>query len=396
MLPFELTNEQRVFFGLDPIEDHWDRVLLKGDKYRPETMLYFDKDVIKRHIVSTANKYSESHYDEMTRERTILLPKTNKGKEKKLTASVLEQRQPTGVYLNVNNVDLTVGNYNTQTTFYSSQWARRKQDKEAIPDSILEFIERSPKNHLAEIGQFKRAQRKHIKFKSGDYFCFKLDRTNFGFGRLLLDVGKVCKGGLIGNYHGLRYLMGQALIVELFAFSWPTKDVSLSTLDNQPKLPSDVMFDNLLLYGEYEIIGRREIKEEEFNFPISYGAVLEARPAVFLQWGLIHKELPKTIFNKYTMEEAGGNKNPYGFYGVGFRPSYDTVDVVKTIENNGVFDFDKCRHYKAKQDLRNPNNKAFKEELFNVFGLDPNKSYIDNCILTGTVRTNELIKKLGE
>jgi hypothetical protein len=88
MTPFELTNEQRIFFGLDPIDDHWDRVLLKGDKYRPETTLYFDKNILKRHIVSTASKYSESHYDEMTRERTILLPKTDKGKEKKLTASV--------------------------------------------------------------------------------------------------------------------------------------------------------------------------------------------------------------------------------------------------------------------------------------------------------------------
>ena len=92
--PFELTNEQRVFFGLDPIEKHWDSVLLKGDKYSPDTMLYFDKDILKRHIVSTATHYSERQYDEPTRGRTFLLPKTDKGKEKKLTASVLEQRWP--------------------------------------------------------------------------------------------------------------------------------------------------------------------------------------------------------------------------------------------------------------------------------------------------------------
>lgn len=77
--------------------------------------------------------------------------------------------------------------------------------------------------------------------------------------------------------------MGKTLIVELFAFSSPVIDVSLSTLDNQPKLPSDFMFDNLLLYGEYEVVGRGEIGEEEFNFPISYSAV----------WGVILiKEAP--------------------------------------------------------------------------------------------------------
>jgi hypothetical protein len=69
------------------------------------------------------------------------------------------------------------------------------------------------------------------------------------------------------------------------------------------------------------------------------------------------------------------------------------VDVVKTIENNGVFDFANCRHYKSKGDLRNPKNKAFKEEFFKAFGLDPFKSYVDNCILTGTLRTSELLKK---
>jgi len=44
--------------------------------------------------------------------------------------------------------------------------------------------------------------------------------------------------------------------------------------------------------------------------------------------------------------------------------------------------------------LRNPINKAFKEEFFKVFGLDPNKSYVDNCILTGTPRTSEVINAL--
>ena len=53
MTPYELTNLQRKYFGPEPIEYHWDRVAFKGDTYRPESILYFDKDTIKRHIVST-------------------------------------------------------------------------------------------------------------------------------------------------------------------------------------------------------------------------------------------------------------------------------------------------------------------------------------------------------
>jgi hypothetical protein len=79
MKHFELTNDQREYFGLDPIKNTWDRVLFSGDTYRPESLLYFEGNTIKRHIISTENKYSETHYNELTKGRTILLPKTNKG-----------------------------------------------------------------------------------------------------------------------------------------------------------------------------------------------------------------------------------------------------------------------------------------------------------------------------
>jgi hypothetical protein len=50
------------------------------------------------------------------------------------------------------------------------------------------------------------------------------------------------------------------------------------------------MMDNLLFYGEYEIIGHKDLNDEEFNFPISYGRSIDQRNVVFLQWGVIHLE----------------------------------------------------------------------------------------------------------
>ncbi|MES2761941.1 MAG: immunity 26/phosphotriesterase HocA family protein [Bacteroidota bacterium] len=394
MTKYELTNIQREFFGLDPIESHWERVLFKGDTYRPESILYFDGDVIKRHIVSTENKYLETHYNELTKNREVLLPKTNKGKEKKLTASVLEQRQPSGLYLSVFSGDLVIGNYNSQTTFYSSRWDKNQHLERTIADSISEFIEQSPKNHLNEIKTFKNSTRKNVKFKSGDYFCFKLDRINFGFGRILLDVNKIRKKGFISDEHGLGLLMGLPVIVQLFAFKSQTKNIDIATLDTKAKLPSDIMMDNWLLYGQFEIIGYREIQNEEFEFPISYGRSIDQRCIVFLQWGLIHMELPQEKFHKYVTGEKEFDQNPYGYYSIGFSPHYDTIDVLRSCENKGIFEYNNSDHYKAKWDLRNPKNDEVKKELFKVFGLLSNKSYIENCKLTGTILTSELIKQL--
>lgn len=396
MTTYELTNEQRKYFGLDPIENHWERTVFSGDTYRPESILYFDNDIIKRHIVSTEKEYLEKQYNERTRNRIVLLPKTEKGKEKKLTASVLEQRQPIGVYLSISCGVLTIGNYNSQTTFYSSCWDNEQQSKKQICEIIDDFTNDCPENHFVEIEKYKNIKRKNIKFKSGDYFCFKLDRVNYGFGRLLLDVNKIRKKKLINDFHGLGLLMGPPVIIELFAFKSKTKSVDVVTLDKYPKLPADVMMDNLLLYGEFEIIGNREINDEEFDFPISYGRSIDQRRIVFLQWGLIHKELPQEKFYKYIMGEKEFDKNPYGYYSIGFRPHYDSTEVIKTINNNGVYNFDSSKHYKAKWDLRNPDNKAIREELFKIFGLDSNKNYYENSKLTGTILPSEIIKQIEQ
>ncbi|AIZ65132.1 hypothetical protein PK28_09345 [Hymenobacter sp. DG25B] len=393
-MTYELTNEQRKYFGLDPIESHWDRVTFKGDKYRAESILYFDKNTIKRHILSTENEYSEKQYNELTKDRVILLPKTDKGKGKKLTASVLDTRHPAGVYLSVNCGNLIIGNYTSQTTFYSSSWDNEEQSKKSVSEIINDFIENSPENHLAEVKDFKKLKRENIKFKSGDYFCFKIDRLNYGFGRVLLDVKKIRNQKLIDDFHGLNLLMCAPVIIELFACKCKEKSVGINILDNQPKLPTDVMMDNLLLYGEFEIIGHREIKDEEFDFPISYGHSIDQRGVVFLQWGLIHKELPLEKFCKYVAGENAFDHNPYGYYSIGFRPHYDSVDVWKTIENKGVFSFDNAREYTSKWDLRNPNNKYIKDEIFKVFGLDATKGYYENSILSSVKLPSEIIKQL--
>ena len=393
MPTYELTNEQRKYLGLDPIESHWDKVVFNGDAYREESILYFDKDIIKRHILSTNNEYFEKQYNESTKNRTILLPKTERGKEKKLSASVLEQRQPTGVYFHISCGDLTIGNYNSQTTFYSSRWDNEKQSHNPIPEIVDDFITKSPENHLAEIEKYKKLKRVNIKFKSGDYFCFKLNRKNYGFGRVLLDVNKIRKKGLINRCHGLQLLMGPAVIVELFIFKSSTKIVDISTLDKQPSLPTDVMMDNLLLYGEFEIIGHREIKDEEFDFPISYGRSIDQRNIVFLQWGLIHKELPQEKYNNY-IRRNGYGQNPYGYYSIGFRPHYDSIEIIKALDNNGTYSFENSKHHIAEDDLRNPKNKQIRDELFVVFGLNSTKSYYENSKLTDTKLPSELIQQL--
>jgi hypothetical protein len=217
-MPFELTNNQRKYFGLDPVEKNWEKFPVKSG-FPTEGCLYFDGDVIKRHVVSVDFRYSECHYNEPTRDRTILLPKTPNGKEKKLTGSMLGQRQPNGVYLEVSNHGvILIGSHTTQTTFYSSRWDKTETlEERSIAETVTDFIRQSPPEHLSQITAFKASKRKRVRFRSGDYFSFKLSRTHFGFGRVLIDINKIRKSGLLPEKHGLNLLMGPPVLIQLFA-----------------------------------------------------------------------------------------------------------------------------------------------------------------------------------
>jgi len=405
-MKFELSNKQRQYLGLDPIPTTWDKVTLKSDTYRPESIIYFDGDTLKRHIVSTDKEYRENQYEELTKDRRVFLPKTDKGKEKKLTGSVLESRHPIGVYFVADKFgDIFIGNHTTQTTFYSSRWENLKgnQKEITISESIDSFISESTENHLKDIEEFKNARRKKVKFKAGDIFAFKINRTEYSFGRILLNVDLVRKNNLIPKRHGLFNLMGPPLLVTFFAHTSQSKKVDIDELLKAPQLPSDFMMDNIVFYGEYEIIGHRALRDEDFEFPISYGQRLDREPYVFLQWGLIHVEKPIKEFNKY-LEADNQNlpadnpsrriKNPYGYYGIGFRPHYDAIDIKNTIKNGGVFQFEKCSWYGSQFDLRNPTNNEIKSQIFKAFGLIAVGSYEDNREQTKTIRTTDLLKRL--
>lgn len=399
----ELSNKQREYFGLDLVQPTWEKVPFEGDFYRPDGFLYYDGEVIRKYVISTDKEYKETQLNEITQGRKLLLPKTKKGKPKKLTASTLESRTPIGVYLTINyHSGLILGNHTTQTTFYSSKWEKRKIEG-GISDMVKNFIESSPENHLEEVERFRSGKREKIKYSTGDFFTFKINRTEYGFGRILLDVNKLRKKKLIPENHGLNLLMGPPLLTKIYAYKSASKEIDFHFLKSQKALPSDYIMDNVVFYGEFEIIGNVELEISEFDFPMSYGRRIDGQPKSFFQWGLIHKEKPLSDYDRYitaiseklSKDDPSRNiSNPYGYYSIGFRPTFDTVDINEAIENSGNFDFNKGAHYRLDYDLRNPKNREIREELMEVFGLNPAKGYAENCRIAKASDVVELIGKL--
>ena len=121
---FLLTNTQRECLGLPNVEDTWEWVKLKPSPYEraEETWACFDGNVIRRAVTVGPETFVESCYEETTTDdRDLLLPRTARGKAKKLSAVTLGERKPYGMSLAYRGryPTLLLANCDTQQTYYS-------------------------------------------------------------------------------------------------------------------------------------------------------------------------------------------------------------------------------------------------------------------------------------
>lgn len=79
---FELTNEQRKYFGITLVHSNWDFIKLTPSPYdKHDTYAYFDGNTIRKRIAIGDNFYTEYDLNEETANgRTQLLSKTGRGK----------------------------------------------------------------------------------------------------------------------------------------------------------------------------------------------------------------------------------------------------------------------------------------------------------------------------
>ena len=177
-LKFELTNEQRKYLGLIPIEEHWELVKFDNNVY-----YYFEDDIIKKEITVSKNYYHEVELNEKTAEnRTMILPKTARGKIKKFNYTATQSFSPFGNYFTFSTDGVIIANYTTQRTYYLERFSEKNISLDNLKNWLDKWIKECTEEDLKEIEEFKNAKRKHCKFKEGDFFAFKIGRREWAFG----------------------------------------------------------------------------------------------------------------------------------------------------------------------------------------------------------------------
>ena len=375
-LIFELTNEQRKYLGLIPVEEHWELVKFDNGIY-----YYFEDDIIRKEIKVSKNYYHESELNVKTSEnRTMILPKTKRGKIKKFNYTATQSFSPFGTYFTFSTDGVIIANYTTQRTYYSEIFSEKEKiSLDNLKKWLDKWMKETTEEDLEEIEEFKNAKRKHCKFNEGDFFAFKISRREWCFGRILMDVSKLRKDENFekNKNYGLAHLMGKPLIIKVYHKISDNKNIDLKELSECLALPSQAIMDNIFYYGEAVILGNLPLKPEENDMFISVSESISGidKNIAYLQYGLIYREIPLSDYEKLIKELKIGAQT-LRREGIGF--VIDTYKLKECIEAKSNSPF--WEKYKKRNvpDLKNPDHIELKRKIFKAFGLDADKTYEEN------------------
>ena len=375
-LIFELTNEQRKYLGLIPVEEHWELVKFDNGIY-----YYFEDDTIRKEIKVSKNYYHEAELNEKTAEnRTMILPKTKRGKIKKFNYTATESFSPFGTYFTFSTDGVIIANYTTQRTYYSEIFSEKEKiSLDNLKKWLDKWMKETTEEDLEEIEEFKNAKRKHCKFNEGDFFAFKISRREWCFGRILLDVSKLRKDENFkkNKNYGLANLMGKPLIIKVYHKISDNKNIDLKELSKCLALPSQAIMDNIFYYGEAVILGNLPLKPEENDMFISVSESISGidKNIAYLQYGLIYREIPLSDYEKLIKDLKIGAQT-LRREGIGF--VIDTYKLKECIEAKSNSPF--WEKYKKRNipDLKNPDYIELKRKIFKAFGLYADKTYEEN------------------
>ena len=374
-MKFELTNKQRATFGIQPIDSRWDIVELND-----YSKIYFDNNDIVRRLISYEYGYAEREYDIETENRKLLKPRTKRGKPKKLSYStIINGPKPINVgftYLTDQCAYNT--NYNVDRTLFNSRYLIHRLSIDDLNNWIEEISNSATDELKKEISEFKTLKRKRVKYKPGDIFSFRIDSSIYGFGQILLEINKIRSQFKVFNNASIGSVFGASVLARIFCHTSNNKKPNKESLSSSISLPSIILRDNQIHYGEYELVEYMELRESDFEFPISFGLENNvADPFHYLHYGFVTKTRAKNETPKEFIEKEGVKTldSPYRNNGsMGIVP-FILSELQQTQKNGLKWFWENVKYYSYANDLRSPSNHQIKAKVFKHFGLNENDTY---------------------
>ncbi|GIN86326.1 hypothetical protein J6TS2_27120 [Heyndrickxia sporothermodurans] len=270
MLNDWLTNELRPLLGLQEIENDWDYLALsEGD------FLLFDQDIIRKRITISSTFYKEEDVEIETRDRKWVLPKTKRGKEKKLNFTSISQRMKQGIsfqagfYSHDEKSFVTV--YNAKNAHFLPFRLEHFKTVEEIKQWLQKFPENLPKNYEVKLERFLHAKRKRQKVIAGDVFRIDRSFSTYGYVLVIGNLREMEKDGIFPSKCIWKNVMTMPLFIRVYDIE-TEENLTLEQLKKIPlKKGCQIVMDDDFMRGVHEKIGTKKLKATEVEFPMGYG-----------------------------------------------------------------------------------------------------------------------------
>ncbi len=330
--------------------------------------MFYDGDVIKK-IINWDNsglyEHREIDTELLTRNRQFILPKTAKGKEKKITPTNLLAPIPSGCILyitfyplirarNVRNcIELPITDY---------------EDVKSITDLrkwLENYIKTCPADYFEKVHRMRTMVHRTIKYKVGDIFRFEIDREHYGYGIIIGKIHELLKYGVFLEDHPMRNLMTVPILTRIYFIKTKNKNLTVEELSRIELLPADCMSDNEIIWGTHEIVGRKTLNEKDIDFPIHIGCRRNGNGSeLYFGWGSGLRKIAK--FNLDVLPEKIKNGD---FNNTGVSLGLNIGALKRKLKGES--------EYNRFRDILHPENRQIKDEIFKLFGLPSQLNFDD-------------------
>lgn len=331
-----LTNEERRYLALDPLDANWETVSMYSVTYRlkKRTVLFFEgntivKVIYEEHSINEDGSYSWRNYNEFdtrleTDNRTMLLPLTSRGRAKPITPTNVMAVKPFGcdfyIYLQKDKSQIVAQNLrnNQVIPVGEKERVRKIMSDEDFHEFMWFYIPTCPDDYFERIAAVRNMEHQTVKFKAGDIFRCQVDRQHYAYGLILGKTREIEKWDELPKEHSFRHVMMQTVIVRMYDFVTTDKDMTAKELSGKALRPPELCSDCDILWGTHTIVAHKELVPDDIQFllqlarqgnrskhftPFTAETIVKMSPkepkpkmntprALYVEWGFASFEIP--------------------------------------------------------------------------------------------------------
>ncbi|AYY69784.1 immunity 26/phosphotriesterase HocA family protein [Listeria monocytogenes] len=257
-----INNEIREVIGLHPILENDQKLSVEN-----RTVIIRENRMIKL-IVEQADYYKEIDYDLELTDTNELIGRKN-AKSKPLTLKAILKAKTKELRLKINKVshrmELKLGVQHFENLYFAEDMVITKEN---VQEKITAMYGNDWLNTLAKA---KRKVKMRQTIQQGAVFSYPIG-NEFGFALVIGCFQTFRKQKIMpqDSSHYLNLMMGVPLVIRTFNYTSEQKIVDLQLLKKQELLNPEFIMDDLVLRGDYPIIGKAVLEESDILFPMNF------------------------------------------------------------------------------------------------------------------------------